>query len=110
MYRAGDQEVQGKDAYASGQEASPEDGGAVEGGALLNGEQQAPYRCCKSSCYACTAPQALLSCMTITVGRHREVARSAGGREGEGWRSIARGRLLLHWERGERGGDAVETL
>lgn len=37
-YRTGDKEVEGEDAYAGGQEAPPEDGGAVERGPLLNGE------------------------------------------------------------------------
>ena len=52
-HRTGDQEVQSEHAYAGRQESSPEDGRAVEGGALLNGEQQAPYWCCKSSGYTC---------------------------------------------------------
>lgn len=46
-YRAGDQEVQSEYTYTGTQEASPEDRGAVEGGALLNGEQQPSYRGCK---------------------------------------------------------------
>lgn len=65
-HRTGDQEVQSEHAYAGRQEASPEDGGAVEGSALLNGEQQPSDWRCKSSGYTCRATHVVLSYTVIT--------------------------------------------
>ena len=52
--------------YACGQKASPEDGGAVEGGSLLNGKQQASYRCCKRRRHTFTSHMLNQPCMPCT--------------------------------------------
>ena len=54
------EEVEGENPDAGGQEAAPEDGGGVEGGPLLDGEQQASYRGCKRCCHTCMGAERLV--------------------------------------------------
>ena len=79
--------MEGEHAYAGGQEASPEDGSAVEGGSLLDGEQQTPYGRCKGCCHPYTSA-GKGCCKSCVKGREVRVKAEEGKgeeeREGKG--------------------------
>lgn len=71
LHRALDEEVEGEDADAGGQEAAPEDGVAVEARPLLHHEQQPPNgrrKRCRHSCRTHT---------TVICGRIRGLQNKA---------------------------------
>ncbi len=91
-------------AYAGGQEASPEDGSAVEGGSLLDGEQQAPYGRCKGCCHPYTSERK--GCYKSYV-KGREGKGRGGGEEGKGGRGGGEEGEGVRRGRGGRGGEGT---
>ncbi len=77
--------MKGEHANAGGQESSPEDGCAVEGGSLLDGEQQAPYGRCKGCChpYSVQRKGCGKSCVKGGLQLRREGMRRKGEGRGE---------------------------